>query len=68
MITHALIAEDVKEVQQLSTKNRRMITIKRISNQLLQPDIGIIKAGKLLKQSDSLNKGIEQYWPAPKNG
>lgn len=56
-----LVSEDVKEVHELTVKNKRMITIKRISNQLLQPDIKIIKAGHLRKQGDSLNKSTEQY-------
>jgi len=62
MINHVIISEDVKDVKELTVKNKRMITIKKISNLLLK-DTKIIKAGKLMKQGDHLNKNIEEYFP-----
>jgi hypothetical protein len=59
MITHMLLSEDVGRVQELSVKNKRMITIKKVSNLLLQ-DSGVVRAGHLLKQGDSLNKTTEE--------
>ena len=60
MVTRMIISEDVKDIKKLSTKSKRMITIKKLSNLLLKEE-PIIKVGPLYKQSDNLNKSMMMY-------
>ena len=61
MIIHLMISEDVKHINELSIKNKRLLIIKKISNLVLK-DVKIIKVGQLYKQGDHINKNTKLYF------
>ena len=59
LVNHMLLAEDLKEVGQLGSKAKRMVTVKRVTGMVLK-GVNVIKTGILRKQGEKLNKKISK--------
>ena len=59
MVMHMLVSEEQK-ASQLSAKAKRMITIKEVTNKLLNAN-QTIKTGSLLKQGQKISGKISKY-------
>ncbi len=60
MVSHMLISEDQKEECELSSKAKTMVTIKKVTNQLLNK-AAIIRKTDIFKQGEGVSQKKERY-------
>ena len=60
LLNHILMAEDLASEDQVPSKSKQCLIIKKIANKLLKNPLGVMKEGYLTKQGDKPSKKVEK--------